>query len=92
MSDSKNNEKVTNQEPVSDEGSSNLTVDPQLEKRLVRKSDLYIIPEYMIIYIFSFLDRSNIGNAKVSGMAKDLKLQGSEFNGERIYIMFIQET
>jgi hypothetical protein len=42
---------------------------------------LYIILVYMIIYIFSFLDRSNIGTAKVAGMATDLKLKGSEFNG-----------
>jgi hypothetical protein len=27
------------------------------------------------------LDRSNIGNAKVAGMATGLKLKGSEFNG-----------
>jgi hypothetical protein len=65
----------------SDEASLNVLIDPGLEKKLVRKLDLYIIPVYLIIYIFSFLDRSNIGNAKVAGMATDLKLKGSEFNG-----------
>ena len=74
-------EKVTQLEPESDESSLGLSIDPLLEKKLVRKLDLYIIPVYMIIYIFSFLDRSNIGNAKVAGMATDLKLKSSEFNG-----------
>jgi hypothetical protein len=65
----------------SDEASLSASIDPELEKKLVRKLDLYIILVYMIIYIFSFLDRSNIGTAKVAGMATDLKLKGSEFNG-----------
>lgn len=51
-----------------------------VEKKLVRKLDLFTIPVYVIIYFFSFLDRSNIGNSKAAGMATDLKLKISEFN------------
>ena len=28
----------------------------------------------------AFIDRSNIGNAKIAGMAKDLKLVGLDYN------------
>jgi hypothetical protein len=81
MSGPKSMEKVTQLGMESDEASLSASIDPELEKKLVRKLDLYIILVYMIIYIFSFLDRSNIGTAKVAGMATDLKLKGSEFNG-----------
>ncbi|KAH7336757.1 MFS transporter [Rhizoctonia solani] len=35
------------------------------ERRLVRKIDLRIIPASIIIYLLCFLDRSNIGNARL---------------------------
>ena len=34
-----------------------LEIDPQAEKRLVRKLDFHIIPIVMLLYLFSFLDR-----------------------------------
>ncbi|KAH8693840.1 major facilitator superfamily domain-containing protein [Talaromyces proteolyticus] len=62
------------------EGKDADAFDLRLERRLVRKMDMYIIPVYMITYMFSFIDRVNIGNAKVAGLAHDLHLQGSEYN------------
>lgn len=82
MSEPKIVDDVSQQEASSDNASLYEPIDPGVEKKLVRKLDMYIIPVYMIIYIFSFLDRSNIGNAKVAGMATALHLGGSEFNGE----------
>jgi hypothetical protein len=35
------------------------------ERKLVRKIDLHLIPWLSLLYLFSFLDRSSIGNAKV---------------------------
>lgn len=63
------------------EAGTQVTIDPEKEKKLVRKLDKYLIPAYMITYISAVLDRSIIGNAKVAGMADDLHLVGSEFNG-----------
>jgi len=40
-------------------------VDPALERALVRKQDLRIVPLAAGIYLLCYLDRSNIGNAKV---------------------------
>lgn len=44
------------------------------ERKLVRKIDLILLPTLTILYLLSFLDRSNIGNAKIDGMVVDLGL------------------
>ncbi|KAB5572170.1 major facilitator superfamily domain-containing protein [Coniochaeta sp. 2T2.1] len=54
-------------------------IDPAAEKRLVRKLDIHIIPLVLLLYLFSFLDRVNIGNAKLYGLEADLGLQGNQF-------------
>ncbi|KAF8424848.1 major facilitator superfamily domain-containing protein [Tirmania nivea] len=50
------------------------------EKAVRRKLDFRIVPVITALYLFCFLDRSNIGNARIQGMAKDLKLVGHQFN------------
>ncbi|KAH8810763.1 high-affinity nicotinic acid transporter-like protein [Xylogone sp. PMI_703] len=80
MSEPKSIDDVSQHGIGSDDVSEDHSIDPHLEKKLVRKLDMYIIPVYMIIYIFSFLDRSNIGNANVAGMSKAIHLKGTEFN------------
>ncbi len=42
-------------------------IDPDAEKRLVRKLDWRLIPWLCLLYLISFLDRTNIGNAKIQG-------------------------
>ncbi|GAA6002876.1 hypothetical protein JCM10207_001878 [Rhodosporidiobolus poonsookiae] len=55
-------------------------LDEAAEARLRRKIDLYILPMVFLIYIFCFIDRANIGNARLAGLEKDLKLQGYDYN------------
>lgn len=50
------------------------------EKKLVRKIDFKLLPLFTILYLLSFLDRGNIGNAKIEGLAEDLNLQGNQYN------------
>ncbi|KAF2864011.1 MFS general substrate transporter [Piedraia hortae CBS 480.64] len=50
------------------------------ESKLMRRIDLHVIPFLCILYLLAFLDRVNIGNANVYGLAKDLKLKGHEYN------------
>ena len=57
-----------------------LLVDPAAEKRLVRKCDVHILPSISILYIFSFLDRINIGNARIQGLENDLRMKGHDYN------------
>ncbi|PWY75868.1 MFS general substrate transporter [Aspergillus eucalypticola CBS 122712] len=54
-------------------------VDEKREKHLIRKIDLHIIPFVVLLYLFSFLDRVNIGNARLYGMEEDLGLVGDQY-------------
>jgi MFS family permease len=58
-----------------------LIVDDVLAKRVVRKYDLRILPVFLLINLFSFIDRVNIGNARILGLATDLQLDvGLRYN------------
>ncbi|KAE8356760.1 major facilitator superfamily domain-containing protein [Aspergillus coremiiformis] len=60
--------------------SSTSDVDPVLEKKLLRKLDWRIIPGLWLLFLVSFMDRSNIGNAKIAGMVPELHLVGNDYN------------
>ncbi|CAK9781745.1 MFS general substrate transporter [Cutaneotrichosporon oleaginosum] len=45
------------------------------EKRLIRKIDYHLVPWLALLYLLSFLDRSNIGNANIFGLSEHLKLK-----------------
>ncbi|KAJ5489435.1 hypothetical protein N7539_004325 [Penicillium diatomitis] len=53
---------------------------PELEKRVLRKLDLHVPTLMAFFYLLAFLDRSNIGNAKIAGMAEDLNLTGNRYS------------
>ncbi|CAG7988573.1 unnamed protein product [Penicillium olsonii] len=53
---------------------------PQEERKLVRKVDLTLLPMIWIMYLLSYMDRTNIGNAKISGMASDLDLTSNQYS------------
>ncbi|KAJ1306200.1 hypothetical protein OPQ81_010909 [Rhizoctonia solani] len=44
----------------------------QAESRLLRKLDLLIMPITYLLYILAYLDRSNLGNAKLQGLETSL--------------------
>lgn len=41
-------------------------IDPTLEKRIRRKLDLHILPWIFVLWLFAFIDRSNIGESNAS--------------------------
>ncbi|KAH6880027.1 major facilitator superfamily domain-containing protein [Thelonectria olida] len=49
-------------------------------KRLIRKIDWAIIPFAALLYLLSFLDRTNIGNARLDTLEADLGMTGLMFN------------
>ncbi|KAJ5082307.1 major facilitator superfamily domain-containing protein [Penicillium argentinense] len=53
---------------------------PEEEKALVRRIDLALLPTIWVMYLLSYLDRTNIGNAKISGMEVDLSLTSNEYS------------
>ncbi|KAL4782701.1 histidine phosphatase superfamily [Aspergillus varians] len=62
-----------------DLGSDTAAIDEKAEKKLIRKMDMYILPFVVLLYLFSFLDRVNIGNARLYGMEEDLGLVGDQY-------------
>ncbi|KAJ9478483.1 putative High-affinity nicotinic acid transporter (putative) [Pseudozyma hubeiensis] len=50
------------------------------ERRLVRKIDMRLVPCVWVMYLFSYLDRSNIGNAYTGGMGTDLKMSANHYS------------
>ncbi|GAA5943177.1 uncharacterized protein JCM15063_005226 [Sporobolomyces koalae] len=55
-------------------------VTPEEEKRIVRKIDYKLVPFLSLLYLLSFLDRVNIGQAKLDGLEKDLKLTPHQYS------------
>ncbi|OAP58669.1 hypothetical protein AYL99_07759 [Fonsecaea erecta] len=49
-------------------------------KKLLRKMDLRLVPMVTLLYLLSFLDRGNIGNARLGGLEDDLGLVGNQYN------------
>ncbi|KAL8943064.1 MAG: hypothetical protein Q9211_001117 [Gyalolechia sp. 1 TL-2023] len=81
-------EESVSKESVSEEAVAPPQIDHVAEKKLVRKLDLFIIPIIMLLYLFSFLDRVNIGNARLYGMEEDLGLQGNQYQ-TAVSILFV---
>jgi hypothetical protein len=46
---------------------------------LLRRVDLHLMPPLTILYIVSFVDRSNIGNARLQNLESDLHLSAQQF-------------
>ncbi|KAI1208042.1 major facilitator superfamily transporter [Annulohypoxylon truncatum] len=42
--------------------------------------DIRLIPMLILLYLLSFLDRGNIGNAKIEGLQEDLGMSSDEYN------------
>ncbi|KIW10855.1 hypothetical protein PV08_10154 [Exophiala spinifera] len=52
----------------------------EIERRVVRKLDLHVTPIVTFLFLLSYLDRSNIGNARIAGMEEDLSLTGDRYD------------
>ncbi|KAJ3538425.1 hypothetical protein NM688_g6523 [Phlebia brevispora] len=50
---------------ISELEDSSDVIDAAKERRLVRRIDIRLVPASMFIYLLSFIDKSNIGNAKI---------------------------
>lgn len=53
---------------------------PKETKTLLRKMDKALLPFLALLYLLSFLDRSNIGNAKLAGLEKSLGMEGYDYS------------
>ncbi|KAF7357743.1 putative transporter C11D3.18C [Mycena venus] len=77
--------KIANSEEFVDfGGESTLPPPPSLsteeERKLWRKVDFRLMPILSLMYLLSFLDRGNIGNARLDGLQDQLNLTGNKYN------------
>nr|OQO25441.1 hypothetical protein B0A51_08051 [Rachicladosporium sp. CCFEE 5018] len=61
-------------------GNALVHFDPVAERKLRLKIDLMIVPTVALLYLFCFIDRANIGNAKLAGLEKELHMKGYDYN------------
>lgn len=74
------NEKTERVVPVANtESSSQYSLHGINEKALIRKLDYKLLPTLTFLYLLSFLDRSNVGNARIEGLATDLDITGNQY-------------
>lgn len=69
-----------NADMLKDEIDHVIAADPKIEDRILRKCDRHILPWLFGIWLCAFIDRSNIGNARIDGLTEDLRLKGNMFN------------
>lgn len=60
----------------------------RLNKRLVRKIDLFILPTIGILYILNYIDRQNLAAARLQGITEDLNMTTQQF-ATSISILFV---
>lgn len=51
-----------------------------IDAALIKRLDWILIPWLCVLYLASFLDRANIGNAKIEGLEKDINITGTQYN------------
>ncbi|CAN6607629.1 high-affinity nicotinic acid transporter [Trichomonascus vanleenenianus] len=49
------------------------------ERKLIRKYDWHILSFLSVLYLLSYLDRSNVGNANTAGMSVDLGMSDGQY-------------
>ena len=58
--------------PRTSASDSEVVLDHALEKRLILKIDLAVLPILFLLFLVSFVDRSNLANARIEGLEKSL--------------------
>lgn len=66
--------------PITESHENHSDVNTAEEDKLVRKIDLHLLPILFVLYMFAFLDRVNIGNAKIQGLTTELHMSGTQYN------------
>lgn len=61
--------------PIGEDGFSDLD-----EAAVLRKVDLHVLPVVSVLYLLAYLDRGNIGNAKIENLPQSLDLSTTQYN------------
>lgn len=66
-------------------------LDEATNRRLLRKTDLYLCPLMMVVYAIQFMDKSTNSSASIMGLRKDLHMKGNDFSwsGTSFYLGYL---
>ncbi|KAK0187565.1 major facilitator superfamily domain-containing protein [Armillaria mellea] len=64
----------------SEESYHSMELDVVSAKRVWFKLDFYLLPAIAMFYFLSFLDRTNIGNARIAGLQRDLNMTNKQYS------------
>jgi sugar phosphate permease len=62
--------------------------DKALEARVTRKVDMRVVPMLCMLYLTAYLDRTNIGNAKLLGLETELQMPSNGYN-TAVWVFFL---
>lgn len=51
----------------------------ELEKKIVRRLDTFMLPQLWILYMFNYLNRTNIAQARLNTFDEDLNLKDGDY-------------
>ncbi|KAJ5535019.1 hypothetical protein N7527_001273 [Penicillium freii] len=57
-----------------------LTHQQKLTRKVLWKLDIHILPILALLFLMSFLDRTNVGNAKIIGLEADLSITDHQYD------------
>ncbi|PYH71217.1 pantothenate transporter [Aspergillus vadensis CBS 113365] len=60
----------------------------RLNRRIVRKVDLMVLPTVGLLYILNYIDRQNLASAKLQGIMEDLHMSTDQF-ATAVSILFV---
>lgn len=55
-------------------------IDPETNRRLLRKIDFHIMPLICIVYFLQYIDKTAISYGSVTGLLESTHLHGTQFN------------
>jgi hypothetical protein len=64
------------------------SADAALDRKVRLKCDYKLVPMLFFLLLCAFIDRINIGNARIQGLERDLNMKGHDFN-IALFVFFI---
>jgi hypothetical protein len=72
--------------------SDRFEADHRFERRLLWKLDAFLMPLMSLLFIFLFLDRANIGNARVAGLQKAIHATDTQYQLGELLLRTLQHS
>lgn len=66
-------------------------LDPETNRRLLRKTDLYLCPLMMLVYAIQYMDKTTNSSASIMGLREDLHMASNDYSwtGTAFYLGYM---